>query len=55
MIDGKEIEFEGICSGTIIEKSKGEKGFGYDPIFIPNGYEKTFAEMDLDLKTKISN
>ena len=47
--------FTGICEGTIISERRGEKGFGYDPIFLPNGYDKTFAEMDLSEKSKISH
>lgn len=47
--------FEGICKGTILENKQGESGFGYDPIFKPLGYEKSFAEMSLDEKGKISH
>jgi XTP/dITP diphosphohydrolase len=47
--------FEGKVDGVIIEKAKGNKGFGYDPIFIPNGYSVTFAEMNLEIKNKISH
>ena len=46
---------EGICSGRIIEEERGNAGFGYDPIFVPNGEEKTFAEMTDDEKNKISH
>ena len=46
IIDGKETQFEGICKGKIIENRKGGQGFGYDPVFIPEGSTKTFAEMD---------
>lgn len=46
---------EGICSGRIIEEERGDAGFGYDPIFVPNGEEKTFAEMTDDEKNKISH
>jgi XTP/dITP diphosphohydrolase len=55
MLDGKEYVFEGIINGRIATEKKGEKGFGYDPIFIPNGYEKTFAEMTAAEKNKISH
>ncbi|MDC1068317.1 RdgB/HAM1 family non-canonical purine NTP pyrophosphatase [Candidatus Kapabacteria bacterium] len=47
--------FEGICEGTITYEQKGDSGFGYDPIFIPENYSTTFAEMDADLKNKISH
>lgn len=47
--------FTGICEGEIIEKKIGKKGFGYDPIFRPNGYDHTFAEMSLELKNKIGH
>lgn len=47
--------FEGVCNGTILEKRQGEKGFGYDPIFTPNGYNVSFAEMSLEEKGKISH
>lgn len=55
ILNGEEYLFEGICKGVIIETKSGEKGFGYDPIFKPDGYSKTFAEMDLETKTKISH
>lgn len=52
---GKEYYFEGIVNGVITKKRSGESGFGYDPVFKPNGYEQTFAEMDLNLKNQISH
>lgn len=55
MLKGKEHQFEGICKGTIIAYGKGEKGFGYDPVFIPDGSNKTFAEMDMEEKNKFSH
>ncbi len=55
IIDEKEIIFEGIVKGAITEERHGIQGFGYDPIFIPDGYQKTFAEMTLDEKNKISH
>lgn len=45
----------GECSGKIILEEKGDLGFGYDPLFIPEGYEKTFAELDEGTKNKISH
>ena len=47
--------FEGICEGTIIEEKRGEGGFGYDPVFVPAGYDKTFGELPLDIKNGISH
>lgn len=47
--------FTGICKGEITSVKKGDSGFGYDPIFKPNDYNLTFAEMDLELKNKISH
>ncbi len=55
IINGQEHFFEGIVNGHIIEDRRGSQGFGYDPIFIPDGYSQTFAEMDLDLKNQISH
>lgn len=55
IIDGKETIFEGICEGNIINDKKGSLGFGYDPIFIPNGATKTFAEMEPEEKNKFSH
>ena len=55
VIDGKEIQFEGIVKGTITEVKKGSSGFGYDPIFLPNGSTCTFAEMGITEKNKISH
>lgn len=46
---------EGICDGKIIEEPRGTLGFGYDPIFLPDGYEQTFAEMTLELKNTLSH
>lgn len=54
-LNGKQHLFEGIVKGSIISKKKGTEGFGYDPIFIPNGYNKTFAEMPIQEKSKISH
>jgi XTP/dITP diphosphohydrolase len=46
---------EGICSGEIIDEERGQGGFGYDPLFQPNGYDKTFAELSEDVKNVISH
>ncbi|MDE3143968.1 MAG: RdgB/HAM1 family non-canonical purine NTP pyrophosphatase [Bacteroidota bacterium] len=55
VLDDKEYFFEGICEGKIIADQKGNNGFGYDPVFIPNGSNKTFAEMEMDEKTIFSH
>lgn len=52
---GKEWLFEGRVDGIIIEHPTGSKGFGYDPIFTPNGYEQTFAELPLSIKNAIGH
>lgn len=54
-INNKQHVFTGICEGEITRIKQGKNGFGYDPIFKPNGYEKTFAEMDLKLKNTIGH
>lgn len=46
---------EGVCPGTIIEKARGTNGFGYDPVFVPDGYAVTFAEMDIAVKNSLSH
>ena len=51
----EEKDFEGIVRGKLIHEKRGEKGFGYDPIFIPEGYTQTFAELGKDVKNKISH
>jgi len=55
IIDGKETQFEGIVIGTILTEKHGDDGFGYDPIFLPEGYNQSFAEMSLSEKNKISH
>lgn len=55
IIHNKEYLFEGIGKGRIIEEQKGKEGFGYDPVFIPEGSNKTFAEMNLDEKNLFSH
>lgn len=52
---GQEHLFEGICEGKIIETPRGEGGFGYDPIFIPEGSDRTFAEMSMEEKGRFSH
>ena len=55
IIDGEEFSFEGTVNGRITEEPRGLSGFGYDPVFIPDGYDLTFAEMDLSEKNRISH
>ncbi len=55
VIDGNETQFEGIVNGTILTEKRGTMGFGYDPIFVPQGNELSFAEMQLAEKNKISH
>lgn len=54
-IDGNQYIFTGIINGEIIEEKRGTNGFGYDPIFKANGYSKTFAELTIDEKARISH
>ncbi|HML57878.1 MAG TPA: non-canonical purine NTP pyrophosphatase, partial [Ferruginibacter sp.] len=55
IIEGKEMFFEGICTGKIIRERIGTEGFGYDPVFIPDGSTKTFAQMDTVEKNTYSH
>jgi XTP/dITP diphosphohydrolase len=55
VIGGKENQFEGICEGKIIDYKRGNQGFGYDPVFIPEGSDKTFAEMEVGEKNKFNH
>ena len=55
IIEGKEYLFEGKIEGQIISEKRGANGFGYDPIFVPDGYSETFAEMGSDIKNMISH
>lgn len=54
-IDDHQENFVGICRGRILKERQGNGGFGYDPIFQPDGFRQSFAEMALDQKTKISH
>ncbi len=54
-LDGKQFLFDGICKGDILSEKKGEQGFGYDPIFQPEGYSLSFAEMNSSDKNAISH
>ncbi len=53
--DGDDALFEGRCPGTLVWPPRGQRGFGYDPVFVPDGHEDTFGEMDPDLKHVISH
>jgi XTP/dITP diphosphohydrolase len=53
--DGKEKVIEGICNGMIAEEKRGTEGFGYDPIFIPDGFDRSFAQLTADEKNRISH
>ena len=55
ILNGKEYFFEGVVNGNILEEKKGNDGFGYDPIFKPEGHKETFAQMSIDLNNKISH
>jgi XTP/dITP diphosphohydrolase len=55
VLNGKEYLFEGVVNGRIIEEELGSDGFGYDPVFLPDGHSRTFAQMDLALKNIISH
>ncbi|OMP80606.1 MULTISPECIES: RdgB/HAM1 family non-canonical purine NTP pyrophosphatase [unclassified Chitinophaga] len=55
ILDDKEYQFEGICPGTILTERRGGKGFGYDPVFVPDGSALAFAEMDMAGKNVFSH
>lgn len=54
-LDGRKFRFEGRCDGHISEVQRGNGGFGYDPIFVPDGYDLTFAELGPEAKNKVSH
>jgi XTP/dITP diphosphohydrolase len=55
MMGGEEYLFEGIVKGEIIEEKRGSAGFGYDPIFVPEGFDRTFAELGNEVKNTVSH
>lgn len=55
ILNGKEHLFEGVVKGRIISRKKGPGGFGYDPVFVPDGYNQTFSEIGSDTKNRISH
>ena len=55
IIGGKETQFEGICNGKIIDSPQGSEGFGYDPIFMPDGSKLSFAEMSIEEKNQFNH
>lgn len=54
-LNGKQFDFEGICEGEILTEPAGTKGFGYDPVFRPDGFTETFAEISIEQKGEISH
>jgi XTP/dITP diphosphohydrolase len=55
VLDATEFRFEGMVNGIILENIRGTQGFGYDPVFVPDGFNETFAEMNAEQKHKISH
>lgn len=55
IINGEEKLFEGIVEGAILSRKHGTSGFGYDPVFLPDGYDRSFAEMNMEEKNRISH
>jgi XTP/dITP diphosphohydrolase len=55
VLDATEFRFEGMVNGIILENIRGTQGFGYDPVFVPDGFNETFAEMNAEQKNKISH
>ena len=53
--DGREMSAEGVCEGRLLQERRGRRGFGYDPAFVPNGYDRTMAELEDDEKDAISH
>jgi len=52
---GRIYQTKGICRGKIAFEPRGENGFGYDPVFVPDGFDRTFAELDSQIKNQISH
>jgi XTP/dITP diphosphohydrolase len=55
ILDGKETQFEGVCAGKILSHPTGDEGFGYDPIFVPDGSQKSFAQMSIKEKNQFNH
>lgn len=55
LLNGEEHLFEGVVEGRIIDRETGHEGFGYDPLFVPDGYDQTFAQMSTDQKNSVSH
>lgn len=55
ILDGEEHQFEGVVEGRIIDRESGREGFGYDPLFLPDGFDRTFAEMTTEEKNTVSH
>lgn len=55
ILDGAEYIFEGIVNGVILDEPRGEKGFGYDPVFVPDGFTESFAQMSSEQKNRLSH
>lgn len=55
VINNKEVLFEGVVNGTILHSKVGDKGFGYDPIFMPDGFSRSFAELTIEEKNLVSH
>ena len=53
--DGRELHADGTCEGTLVDKRRGERGFGYDPIFVPEGWDETMAQLTDEQKDRISH